>query len=206
MDDPFDAVFKDLKDQIFEYVNNNFQSSSYMNTDNSLIEKDIEDTFEDLENSLSALADVEKKQEREEKLKVLRKKYYDFKSTKMGNNIESIMETRDDLHNEVNEQDMKFNQLENSMMIEQDQQLDNIAKTMQTLNKQANMMTMELEDHMNLMGDLENDMDMAGDKIGESSKRLDWIYKTNRLVGYNDCFISLLIVVLIILLVLLIAI
>lgn len=206
MDDPFNAVFKDLKDQIFEYVNNNFQSSSYTNDNNNVIEKDIEETFEDLENSLYSVTDVEEKKEREEKLRVLRKKYYDFKNTKMGNNIESIMETRDDLHNEVNDQNMKFSQLEHTMMEEQDEQLDNIARTMQTLNKQANMMTMELQDHMDLMGDLENDMDIAGDKIGESSNRLDWIYKTNRLVGYNDCFISLLIIVLIILLVLLIAI
>lgn len=206
MDDPFNAVFKDLKDQIFDYVNNNFQSSTYTNDNNNIIEKDIEETFEDLENSLHSVTNIEEKKERGEKLKVLRKKYYDFKNTKMGNNIESIMETRDDLHNEVNDQNMKFNELEHSMMEEQDEQLDNIAKTMQTLNKQANMMTMELEDHMELMGDLENDMDVAGDKIGESSNRLDWIYKTNKLVGYNDCFISLLIVVLIIMLVLLIAI
>ena len=206
MDDPFNSVLKDLRDQIFEYVNNNFQSSSYTNDNNNVIEKDIEETFEDLENSLHSVTNVEERKVREEKLRVLRKKYYDFKNTKMGNNIESIMETRDDLHNEVNDQNMKFSQLEHTMMEEQDEQLDNIARTMQTLNKQANMLTMELQDHMDLMGDLENDMDIAGDKIGESSNRLDWIYKTNRLVGYNDCFISLLIIVLIILLVLLIAI
>ncbi len=54
--------------------------------------------------------------------------------------------------------------LMNGTMMEEQEQLDNI-KTMQTLNKQANMMTMGVEDHMGLMGDLENDMDIVGDKI-----------------------------------------
>ena len=207
-DDPFYTVFKDLKDQIQEYVNNNIYYTSD-HQKNIAIEKDIEETFVDLEHSIHSLTDQEEIQKRELLLTGLRNKYTQFKNTKSSNNIESVIESRDDLHNEISNntsENIQFNQLESSMMQEQDEQLDAIARTMQSLNKQANMMSEELQDHMDLMGDLEQDMDIAGDKIAQSSNRLDWIYKTNRLVGYNDCCITLLIVVLLLLLIVLIAI
>ena len=207
-DDPFYTVFKDLKDQIQEYVNNNIYYTSD-HQKNIAIEKDIEETFVDLEHSIHSLTDQEEIQKRDLLLTGLRNKYTQFKNTKSSNNIESVIESRDDLHNEISNNtsdNIQFNQLESSMMQEQDEQLDAIARTMQSLNKQANMMSEELQDHMDLMGDLEQDMDIAGDKIAQSSNRLDWIYKTNRLVGYNDCCITLLIVVLLLLLIVLIAI
>ena len=207
-DDPFYTVFKDLKDQIQEYVNNNIYYTSD-HQKNIAIEKDIEETFVDLEHSIHSLTDQEEIQKRDLLLTGLRNKYTQFKNTKSSNNIESVIESRDDLHNEISNntsENIQFNQLESSMMQEQDEQLDAIARTMQSLNKQANMMSEELQDHMDLMGDLEQDMDIAGDKIAQSSNRLDWIYKTNRLVGYNDCCITLLIVVLLLLLIVLIAI
>lgn len=207
-DDPFYTVLKDVKDQIHEYVNSNIYNTSN-NQENEAVEKDIEETFDDLENSIYSLADTEEVKKRQTLLTGLKSKYSQFKNSKHSNNIESVIESRDDLHNEIENDGnnpFEFNHLESSMMQEQDEHLDAIARTMQTLNKQANMMSDELQDHVDLMGDLEQDMDLAGDKIAQSSNRLDWIYKTNRLVGYNDFCISLLIIVLIVLLVVLIAI
>lgn len=207
-DDPFYTVLKDVKDQIHEYVNSNIYNTSN-NQGNESIEKDIEETFDDLENSIHSLADAEEVKKRQTLLTGLKTKYSQFKNSKHSNNIESVMESRDDLHNEIENEGnnpFEFNHMESSMMQEQDEHLDAIARTMQTLNKQANMMSDELQDHVDLMGDLEQDMDLAGDKLAQSSNRLDWIYKTNRLVGYNDFCISLLIIVLIVLLVVLIAI
>ncbi|XBW35613.1 hypothetical protein QEN19_001187 [Hanseniaspora menglaensis] len=208
MDDPFFIVLKDLKDQIHEYVNSNIYNNFDLHKNES-IEKDIEETFDDLKNSITSLVDLEEAKRRESLLSGLRVKYSDFRNSRYSNNIESVLDSRDILHNEVNDktkESLEFNQLETSMMQEQDDQLDAIARTMMSLNKQANMMSEELQDHMDLMGDLENDMDLAGGKLAQSSNRLDWIYKTNKLVGYNDCCISLLIIVLIVLLVILIAI
>ncbi|CDR41120.1 CYFA0S06e02080g1_1 [Cyberlindnera fabianii] len=94
----------------------------------------------------------------------------------------------------------QFNAYQQQEMIrEQDQHLDGVYASMQTINQQARAMGTELEEQGYLMEELEGDLDRVGGKVGRGLKRVEHVIRANQ-ERASDCCIGLLIVALIILL------
>lgn len=100
--------------------------------------------------------------------------------------------------------DREFNQYQQQEMINsQDLQLDSLHRTMQNLNQQATMMGSELEDQTYMLEDLDQEMDVVGNKLQRGMRRVRWVLENNK-GGASDWCIGILVVALIILLILLI--
>ncbi|AOW01285.1 t-SNARE [Yarrowia lipolytica] len=91
-----------------------------------------------------------------------------------------------------------------SQIEEQDNALDGVYNTVNSLREQANVMSRELEDQSYLIDDLDRHADSAGSRLQRGLKKVDWVVRKNQ-ETLGSCCITLLIVALIILLVLLIA-
>ncbi|KAK9378841.1 uncharacterized protein V2V93DRAFT_375182 [Kockiozyma suomiensis] len=85
------------------------------------------------------------------------------------------------------------------LIADQDQQLDSVMYTVQNLREQAAVMGTELEDHVELLQDLDQRVDRTQSKIDLGMKRVRYILKKNEETASNCC-IMLLVVVLFILL------
>lgn len=100
--------------------------------------------------------------------------------------------------------DLEFNQFQQQELIQsQDLQLDQIHKTMQSLNQQATLMGGELEDQGHMLDELDQEMDTVGNKLQRGLRRVNHVIEKNRETASNWC-IGILMVVLCILLVVLI--
>lgn len=84
----------------------------------------------------------------------------------------------------------------------QDDMLDSVFNTVNTLNQQAHIMSRELEDQSNLIEDFDRQAESAQDRLRRGMKRMDWVIRNNQ-ETLGSCCITLLIVALIVLLVLL---
>jgi t-SNARE syntaxin family protein len=103
---------------------------------------------------------------------------------------------------EGEEQHIQHSQrLQQEYIREQDQHLDGVYTSMQTINQQARAMGSELEEQAYIMEDLESDLDRVGTKVGRGLKRVEHVIRANQ-ERASDCCIGLLIVALIVLLVL----
>lgn len=87
---------------------------------------------------------------------------------------------------------------------EQDNALDSVYNTVNSLREQANVMSRELEDQSYLIDDLDRHADSAGSRLQRGLKKVDWVVRKNQ-ETLGSCCITLLIVALIVLLILLIA-
>ncbi|ODQ78219.1 hypothetical protein BABINDRAFT_168408 [Babjeviella inositovora NRRL Y-12698] len=92
---------------------------------------------------------------------------------------------------------------EQELIQEQDEQLDSVFSTMQSLNQQARTMGEELAEQGVMLEDLEENMDRVGNKLSRGMKRIDHFMEKNR-ERATDCCIILLAVALTVLLVLLV--
>lgn len=96
----------------------------------------------------------------------------------------------------------RFNAMQQQQMLrEQDEHLDGVYASMQTIQHQARAMGTELEEQAFIMEDLEGELDRIGSKVGRGLKRVDHFIRSNQETA-SDCCIGLLIVALIVLLVL----
>lgn len=84
----------------------------------------------------------------------------------------------------------------------QDDMLDSVYTTVNTLNQQAHVMSRELEDQSNLIEEFDQQAESAQDRLRRGMKRVDWVIRNNQ-ETLGSCCITLLIVALIVLLVLL---
>lgn len=92
--------------------------------------------------------------------------------------------------------------LQQQMIEDQDQVLDSVYTTVNSLREQANVMSRELEDQSYLIEDFDRQVDTAGDRLRRGIKKINWVVKNNE-ETLSSCCISLLILVLVILLVML---
>uniref|UniRef100_A0A060SYH8 t-SNARE affecting a late Golgi compartment protein 1 n=1 Tax=Blastobotrys adeninivorans TaxID=409370 RepID=A0A060SYH8_BLAAD len=92
--------------------------------------------------------------------------------------------------------------LQQQVIEEQDQVLDSVYTTVNSLREQANVMSRELEDQSYLIEDFDRQVDTAGDRLRRGIKKINWVVKNNE-DTLSSCCISLLILVLVILLVML---
>ncbi|KAK7686879.1 hypothetical protein QCA50_009955 [Cerrena zonata] len=77
--------------------------------------------------------------------------------------------------------DREFNQYQQQEMINsQDLQLDSLHRTMQNLNQQATMMGSELEDQTYMLEDLDQEMDVVGNKLQRGMRRVRWVLENNK--------------------------
>lgn len=84
----------------------------------------------------------------------------------------------------------------------QDNMLDSVYQTVNSLNQQANLMSQELAEQSVLIEDFDRQVDTAQDRLRRGMKKVDWVIRHNQ-ETLGSCCITLLIIVLIILLVLL---
>lgn len=104
--------------------------------------------------------------------------------------------------NRVNEE---FNQHQQQEVIQnQDLQLDSLHQTMRNLNEQATMMGDELEDQTFMLEDLDQEMDVVGNKLQRGLRRVRFVLENNK-GGASDWCIGILVVALVFLLILIIA-
>jgi t-SNARE syntaxin family protein len=102
------------------------------------------------------------------------------------------------------EETAQFNQVQQQEIIrEQDEHLDGVYVSMQTINQQARAMGNELEEQAFIMEELEGDLDRITGRIGRGLKRVEHVIRMNQDTASNCC-IGLLIVALIVLLVMVI--
>lgn len=87
-------------------------------------------------------------------------------------------------------------------MENQDNILDSVYQTVNSLNQQAHVMSQELAEQSVMIEDFDRQVDTAQDRLRRGLKKVDWVIKNNQ-DSLSSCCISLLIVVLIVLLVLL---
>jgi member of the syntaxin family of t-SNAREs len=96
-------------------------------------------------------------------------------------------------------------QQQQTMMAEQDQQLDGVFRSVGVLRNQAEDMGRELEEQGGMLADVDALADRVGGKLSTGVKRVGEVIRRNE-ESVSSCCIAVLIVVLIVLLILLIAI
>ncbi|KAH3678442.1 hypothetical protein WICMUC_001459 [Wickerhamomyces mucosus] len=113
-------------------------------------------------------------------------------------------EDSDDKFDIDEESNVGFNEYQQQEILrEQDQHLDGVYVSMQTINEQARAMGNELEEQAFIIDDLDQDIDRVGGKIQRGMKRVEYVIRKNQ-ERASDCCIGLLIVALIVLLVMVI--
>lgn len=102
--------------------------------------------------------------------------------------------------------DAEFSAFQEQQMIQnQDLQLDSIHETMRNLNQQAQLMGLELEDQGFMLDDLDNEMDLVGNKVLRGLRRVNYVIEKNRETASNWCIGILMVVLCVLLVVLLVA-
>jgi len=94
-------------------------------------------------------------------------------------------------------------QQQQTMMAEQDEQLDGVFRSVGVLRGQAEDMGRELEEQGHILGEVDTLADRVGGKLNVGRKRITEVIRKNE-DGVSSCCIAVLIVVLIILLILVI--
>ncbi|KAF9528353.1 t-SNARE [Crepidotus variabilis] len=93
-------------------------------------------------------------------------------------------------------------QEEQQMMIrEQDQTIDSIAGTLTTIAQQAGLMGQEINEHNELLTDLEGNVDASDTKLNDAMRRMRKFLRDSEERGSNWCIIILMIILMILLLV-----
>ncbi|PPQ71901.1 hypothetical protein CVT26_007196 [Gymnopilus dilepis] len=90
---------------------------------------------------------------------------------------------------------------EQEMMIrEQDNTMDSISGTLNTLAQQASLMGQEIEEHNEMLTDLERNVDRTDQKLGDAMRRLRKFLRDSEEKGSTWCIIILMIVLMALLL------
>ncbi|KAL6949926.1 hypothetical protein ACO0QE_000595 [Hanseniaspora vineae] len=214
-EDPFYDVLNDVKNQLKD-LNTEKNYSNGLSSASPEV-REVYETVQDLKTSFQMskpYLQPTELQKRESEISRLENQYYvllhNLNNVSSTNNISDSIELQDQdtafstehfnmpENDDMDTQD-KFTHLESQMLHEQDDQLDQITKTMQNLRTQANLMGSELQDHTELLDSIDSNMNTLQGKLKKSSQKLQWIYEKNK-ERYNTICIMLLIVVLIILL------
>ncbi|KAF4618880.1 hypothetical protein D9613_009968 [Agrocybe pediades] len=92
--------------------------------------------------------------------------------------------------------------MEEQQMIlrDQDQAMDSIAGTLSTIAQQANLMGQEIEEHNEMLGDLEANVDQSDQKLNSAMRRMRKFLRDSEEKGSNWCIIILMIVLMALLL------
>ncbi|KAI5956466.1 hypothetical protein KGF54_000941 [Candida jiufengensis] len=121
--------------------------------------------------------------------------------TTMSNRISQDSEIPENPFNDETPTMTNYQQQE--LISQQDNQLDDIHKTMMNLNQQATIMGDELQDQGFMLDELDYELDHVDNKLNKNMKRLNHFIERNKETASNWC-IGILVVVLCVLLVLLI--
>lgn len=210
IEDPFDQVLEDTREQLTRLVN--YLPSHSIDGEIMEIINDVTETISDLDRSLVVMKRNQgDTSERESKLNELKQQLGDLeKQYNIDEHLQSHLESGNPISMDVandgddNNQSLPANQLnglQDQILQEQDIQLDNIHQTMKNLHLQAQTMGEELEDQSRILDGLDSNFDSVTNKLNRSRRQLEWVYEKNK-EKFNDCCILLLIVALIILLVL----
>lgn len=224
--DPFTEVLQDAEQQLSNLSQvlgqGSFSEESKHDFDSKLLE--LQETIEDLKESIeSSKADPEffkitpeTIKEREDIVGNLSSQYDKLSSqwSELGNtkNLAPFKRFEGDADGDheadtsntdgVDTDTARFNAMQQQQMLrEQDEHLDGVYASMQTIQHQARAMGTELEEQAFIMEDLEGELDRIGSKVGRGLKRVDHFIRSNQETA-SDCCIGLLIVALIVLLVL----
>lgn len=224
--DPFTEVLQDAEQQLANLsqllTQNSFTDESKHDFDSKLLE--LQETIEDLKESIeSSKADPEffkitpeTIKEREDIVGNLSSQYDKLSSqwNELGDskNLTPFKRFEGDTGGDdeagtpnsdgVDTDTARFNAMQQQQMLrEQDEHLDGVYASMQTIQHQARAMGTELEEQAFIMEDLEGELDRIGSKVGRGLKRVDHFIRSNQETA-SDCCIGLLIVALIVLLVL----
>lgn len=207
--DPFTEVLADAQQQqkqLSELLKAaTFTAESQSDFHNAL--QELYETLEDLKESIaSGRADPEFFKisettlgERESIVDALGKEYEvledQWKQKKQSTTSTPFTPSQED------EETAEFNAVQQQEMLrEQDEHLDGVYASMQTINNQARVMGTELEEQAYIMEELEGDLDRIGNRVTHGLKRVEHVIRVNQETASNCC-IGLLIVALIILLV-----
>lgn len=80
------------------------------------------------------------------------------------------------------------------MMREQDQTMDHISGTLNTIAQQANLMGQEISEHNEMLDDLERGTDRTQDKVSDGMRKLRKFIRDSEEKGSGWCIIFLIIV------------
>ncbi|KAG2008751.1 hypothetical protein CC2G_014145 [Coprinopsis cinerea AmutBmut pab1-1] len=86
------------------------------------------------------------------------------------------------------------------MLREQDQTIDSIAGTLNTIAQQASLMGQEISEHNEMLDDLEQNVDRTQDKVSDGMRRLRKFLRDSEEKGSGWCIIFLIIVLMALLL------
>ncbi|CCF60606.1 hypothetical protein KAFR_0K02500 [Kazachstania africana CBS 2517] len=207
VEDPFDQVLNDTEEQIKRLKDYLKSHGNQNDAEIDGIFNDIKETIVDLERSIIVIQRSGKDTvERETRLNAVRSELDKLQIVRDSTNTANTANTFDPSETNQNVDDIEMdggvaNPFQEQMLREQDDQLDNIHKSMQTLHLHAQTMGQELEDQGQLLDDMNDKFDSVTTKLGLSRRKLEWVYEQNK-EKYDNCCIGLLIVVLIVLLVL----
>ena len=197
MDDPFDQVADDTIEQVDRL--REYLASHGRDSEVDEVLRDIDDTMGDLERSIVVMKrsgqDVAL---REAKLQGIRA---DVLALKNQSGPSDADEPQPAPGSTEDPSGGLANPFQAQILQEQDEHLDSIHKTMQTLHLHAQTMGQELEDQGQLLDELDENFDSLTNKVQRGRRQLEWVYENNK-EKVNDCCIGLLIVALIVLLVL----
>ncbi|KAK9237198.1 hypothetical protein V1525DRAFT_404513 [Lipomyces kononenkoae] len=102
--------------------------------------------------------------------------------------------------------DMEMERDHQALLIrDQDEQLDSVLNTVQNLREQAQVMGSELQEHVELLEDLDDRVDRTQNKIDLGMSRVRWVLKKNEEKASNWCIGILTVVLFFLLLVVLFA-
>ncbi|KAK9365463.1 hypothetical protein V1509DRAFT_633007 [Lipomyces kononenkoae] len=102
--------------------------------------------------------------------------------------------------------DMEMEREHQALLIrDQDEQLDSVLNTVQNLREQAQVMGSELQEHVEMLEDLDEHVDRTQNKIDLGMNRVRWILKKNQERASNWCIGILTVVLFFLLLVVLFA-
>ncbi|KAJ3543949.1 hypothetical protein NMY22_g2956 [Coprinellus aureogranulatus] len=105
-----------------------------------------------------------------------------------------------DRYQEEDEQASWAREEQQMMLREQDQAIDSIAGTLNTIQQQASLMGQEINVHNEMLDDLERNVDKTDDKVSDGMRRLRKFLRDSEEKGSGWCIVFLMIVLMCLLL------
>ncbi|TEB20621.1 snare protein TLG1/Syntaxin [Coprinellus micaceus] len=105
-----------------------------------------------------------------------------------------------DQYQEEDEQASWAREEQQMMMREQDQAIDSIAGTLNTIQQQASLMGQEINVHNEMLDDLERNVDRTDDKVSDGMRRLRKFLRDSEEKGSGWCIVILMVVLMALLL------
>lgn len=218
--DPFYDVYEDAQHQhknLQEFIDKITQTTDDNKTDFQNNVQELQETIEDLKESVETVKNdteffqvtPQELSKRERIVHELEESYnrllshWNDKLGSMESNNPFVRYDEPESRANPLEDEAHQNFQQQEILREQDQHLDGVYSSMQTINQQARTMGNELEEQAYILDDLEQDLDRVGSKVTRGLKRVEHVIRTNQEKA-SDCCIALLIVALVVLLVMVI--